>query len=201
MGTAGMTSSRVEPKNPAPLSPAMNGCHRRKRPKCTSSQTRWKALPGSEMSPKCSARSIASTTQRRWAEIERERRWALEIGKAKYLLRRKADMRCRIDTHLRSPKLPAKPRRQPIMAEKQDLILHGMGLALTPAPKENHTGETNEIATIRIHPRRNRDRPRDHRPAARRNPQGAGAHQQRQGEEPRQRLPRDSYLHLRLPGQ
>src|SRR5258706_10360801 len=59
----------------------MKGCHRRKRPKCTSSQTRWNSLPGAEMSATCSASSIASTTQRRWVATRAARRCAVEPGK------------------------------------------------------------------------------------------------------------------------
>ena len=59
--TAGTSSSR---------SAAKNGCHRRKSPKWTISQMRWKFPPGSESSAPCNASSIAITTQRR-PEIRR----------------------------------------------------------------------------------------------------------------------------------
>ncbi len=58
------TSSTMATRSSS-FSASKNGCHRRKRPKCTSSQMRWKFPPGSVTSASCSARSMASTTQRR----------------------------------------------------------------------------------------------------------------------------------------
>jgi hypothetical protein len=72
-----MNSSTAE-KSSSSRSPAMNGCHSRNSPKCTSSHTRWKSPPGVETSAACSASSIASTTQRRRAEIEMASLCAIE---------------------------------------------------------------------------------------------------------------------------
>src|SRR5258706_2265336 len=56
----------------------MNGCHSRKRPKCTRSHTRCSSLPGAAASATCRASSMASTTQRRWVAMRAARRCAAE---------------------------------------------------------------------------------------------------------------------------
>src|ERR1700674_4745393 len=77
-----MTKSRTAEKISSSRSAAMNGCHSRKRPKCTSSQMRWNSLPGAATSAACSASSIASTTQRRCAVMMVARRCAVEAENA-----------------------------------------------------------------------------------------------------------------------
>src|SRR5579872_226111 len=99
-------------------------------------------------------------------------------------------------------------RPRPEMSTKTRIILKNNTLwtvarglhYLQPLP--DHDSESaHETSTIRLHAGRDRDRPRDHRPAARRHPEGPGTDQQREGEEPRQRFPRDPDVHLRVPGQ
>src|SRR2546421_12977561 len=77
-----MTKSSTPEKSSISRSAAMKGCHKRKRPKCTSSQLLWNWPPGVEKRATCSARGMASTTQRRRAETDRARRCVGEPGKA-----------------------------------------------------------------------------------------------------------------------
>src|SRR5438105_4651358 len=139
MVTIVMMKSSAAEKSSSSRSPAMKGCHNRKRPKWMSSHTRWKSPPGCETSAACSASSIASTTQRRLVESETARCCAIDGRMAKGAFASESRQRLSAGRTLRQ-RVWWRLRR--IVAEKQSvryvawrLQRHGTG---THNAKEKH---------------------------------------------------------------